>query len=62
MINERFALPQAAARIKPLDRALLATERRIFSTISWEWPELDGVAPPRCSSRSQTIAECWATE
>ena len=37
-INERF-------RIKPLDRALLATERRIFSTISWEWPELDGVAP-----------------
>jgi hypothetical protein len=45
VINERFALPQAAARIKPLDRALLATERRIFSTISWEWPELDGVAP-----------------
>jgi len=45
VINERFALPRAAARIKPLDRALLATERRIFSTISWEWPELDGVAP-----------------
>ena len=45
VINERFALPQAAARIKPLDRALLATERRIFSTISWEWPELDGVEP-----------------
>jgi hypothetical protein len=45
VINERFALPEAAARIKPLDRALLATERRIFSTLSWEWPELDGVAP-----------------
>ena len=45
VIVERFALPEASARIKPLDRALLATERRIFSTISWEWPELDGVEP-----------------
>src|SRR3954471_15095769 len=45
VIAERFSLPEAAARIKPLDRALLATERRIFSTISWVWPELDGVAP-----------------
>jgi hypothetical protein len=45
VIIERFALPEASARIKPLDRALLATERRIFSTISWEWPELDGVEP-----------------
>ena len=45
VINERFSLPDAAARVKPLDRALLATERRIFSTVSWEWPELDGVAP-----------------
>jgi hypothetical protein len=45
VIDERFALPDAAARVKPLDRALLATERRIFSTISWEWPELDGVEP-----------------
>lgn len=45
VIVERFGLPEASARIKPLDRALLATERRIFSTISWEWPELDGVEP-----------------
>jgi hypothetical protein len=45
VIEERFALPEASARIKPLDRALLATERRIFSMISWEWPELDGVEP-----------------
>ncbi len=45
VIVERFALPEASSRIKPLDRALLATERRIFSTISWEWPELDGVEP-----------------
>ena len=28
VIAERFALPEAAARIKPLDKALLATERR----------------------------------
>jgi hypothetical protein len=45
VINERFALPDATARVKPLDRALLATERRIFSSVSWEWPELDGVEP-----------------
>ena len=42
VIEERFALPEAAARIKPLDRALLATERRIFSEVTWHWPELDG--------------------
>jgi 5'-deoxynucleotidase YfbR-like HD superfamily hydrolase len=42
VINERFALPEAAARIKPLDKALLATERRIFSEVTWHWPELDG--------------------
>jgi 5'-deoxynucleotidase YfbR-like HD superfamily hydrolase len=42
VIAERFALPEAAARIKPLDRALLATERRIFSEVSWHWPELEG--------------------
>ena len=42
VIAERFALPEAAARIKPLDRALLATERRTFSEVTWHWPELDG--------------------
>ena len=42
MIAERFALPEAAARIKPLDKALLATERRTFSEVTWHWPELDG--------------------
>ena len=41
----RFGLPEASARIKPIDRALLATERRTFSRIVWEWPELDGVEP-----------------
>jgi uncharacterized protein len=42
VIAERFALPDAAARIKPLDRSLLAAERRIFSEVTWHWPELDG--------------------
>ena len=42
VIAERFDLPDAAARIKPLDRALLATERRTFSEVTWHWPELDG--------------------
>jgi len=42
VINERFALPESSGRIKPLDRALLATERRTFSEVTWHWPELDG--------------------
>ena len=31
--------------IKRADRALLATERRVFSAESWHWPELEGVEP-----------------
>lgn len=42
VIAERFALPDASARVKPLDKALLATERRTFSEVTWHWPELDG--------------------
>src|SRR5918999_6104936 len=42
VIAERFALPAAAARIKSIDRALLAAERRTFSEVTWHWPELDG--------------------
>jgi hypothetical protein len=45
VIASRFDLPEASAEIKPLDRALLATERRIFSRVAWDWPELDGVEP-----------------
>jgi hypothetical protein len=45
VIVERFALPDASARIKPLDRALLAVERRTFSEDTWHWPELDGAEP-----------------
>ena len=43
VIERRFVLPDAAARIKAIDRALLATERRTFSRVAWNWPELDGV-------------------
>ena len=43
VIERRFDLPEASARIKPLDRALLATERRTFSEEAWDWPELEGV-------------------
>ena len=45
VIEHRFDLPDAAARIKPIDRALLATERRTFSKVAWNWPELEGVEP-----------------
>lgn len=45
-ICERFRLPpEPPALLKPLDRALLATERRAVATEAWEWPELDGVEP-----------------
>ena len=27
---------------KPGHKALLATERRTFSEVTWHWPELDG--------------------
>lgn len=45
VIGERFGLCDAAERIKPLDRSLLAAERRIFSRESWPWPELEAVEP-----------------
>lgn len=44
-IRRRFALPADLSAIKPLDRALLATERRAFSQVAWHWPELEGVEP-----------------
>ncbi len=31
--------------LKPLDRALLATERRAVATEAWPWPELEGFEP-----------------
>ena len=45
MIHERFGIKPDVPEIKRADRALLATERRVFSGESWHWPELDGVEP-----------------
>ena len=44
-IRERFAIKPDVPGIKPADRALLATERRAFSSELWHWPELEGVEP-----------------
>jgi 5'-deoxynucleotidase YfbR-like HD superfamily hydrolase len=42
-IIARFGLSrEAPASLKPLDRAVLATERRAVSDEAWHWPELDG--------------------
>jgi hypothetical protein len=44
-LRERFRIKPDVAEIKPVDRALLASERRAFSAEDWHWPELDGVEP-----------------
>jgi hypothetical protein len=44
-IQARFRIKPDVPEIKRVDRALLATERRIFSGENWHWPELDGVEP-----------------
>jgi uncharacterized protein len=44
-IRERFSLVADMSGIKPIDRALLATERRAFTGDVWHWPELDGFEP-----------------
>jgi hypothetical protein len=44
-IRERFRIRPDVPEIKPVDRALLATERRAFSAEDWHWPELEGVEP-----------------
>ena len=44
-IRERFGIKDGVPEIKQADRALLATERRVFSAENWHWPELDGVEP-----------------
>lgn len=43
VLRERFAIKAEVPEIKRVDRALLATERRAVSGVSWEWPELEGV-------------------
>jgi uncharacterized protein len=44
-IAARFGIKPDVREIRRADRALLATERRIFSAESWHWPELEGVEP-----------------
>jgi hypothetical protein len=36
---------QPPSSLKPIDRALLATERQAFSKVAWHWPELEGAEP-----------------
>ena len=45
VLRARFRIKPDVPEIKRVDRALLATERRIFSGENWHWPELDGVEP-----------------
>lgn len=46
VIMERFGLPpDPPARLKPIDRALLAAEKEALVPPAWEWPELEGVEP-----------------
>ena len=44
-LHERFGIKPDVLEIKRADRALLATERRAFSSEDWHWPELEGVEP-----------------
>ena len=44
-IRDRFSITDSPGAIKRIDRALLATERRAFSSERWHWPELAGVEP-----------------
>ena len=44
-LRARFRIKADVPEIKRADRALLATERRVFSAENWHWPELDGVEP-----------------
>jgi 5'-nucleotidase len=44
-LQTRFNIKSGVPEIKRADRALLATERRAFSTEDWHWPELDGIEP-----------------
>jgi 5'-deoxynucleotidase YfbR-like HD superfamily hydrolase len=44
-IRDRFRIKPDVPEIKRVDRALLASERRVFSAETWHWPELEGVEP-----------------
>jgi 5'-deoxynucleotidase YfbR-like HD superfamily hydrolase len=44
-IRARFDLVAQPAEMKPIDRSLLATERRTFASTIDAWPELEGFEP-----------------
>jgi hypothetical protein len=44
-IRERFKIKPDVPVVKMVDRALLAAERRAFSSEAWHWPELEDVEP-----------------
>ena len=44
-IRARFDLVPQPAEMKPIDRSLLATERRTFAATMDAWPELEGFEP-----------------
>jgi 5'-deoxynucleotidase YfbR-like HD superfamily hydrolase len=45
-ICQRFELPpEPPASLKPIDRALLASEWQALCQVAWEWPELEGAEP-----------------
>lgn len=44
-IRVRFDLVPQPAEMKPIDRSLLATERRTFAATNDRWPELEGFEP-----------------
>jgi uncharacterized protein len=44
-IRVRFDLVSQPAAMKPVDRSLLATERRTFTATDGAWPELEGFEP-----------------
>jgi uncharacterized protein len=44
-IRVRFDLVPQPAEMKPIDRSLLATERRTFASMNDPWPELEGFEP-----------------
>ena len=59
-LRDRFRIRAGVPEIKRADRALLATERRAFSSEAWHWPELDGVEPLDLELRAWTPDEATA--
>ena len=56
VIRDRFEIVGSPTAVKRLDRALLATERRMFSAETWHWPELAGIDP------LDLVIEAWSPD